>query len=801
MIQSAHCPECRRPLPADAPHGVCPHCVLDLGLSNDPSLVATTEPAGSSASASLKPNMAPRIDELAAHFPQLEILDLIGVGGMGSVYKAKQVGLDRIVALKVLAPHLGEETAFAERFNREARAMARMSHPNIVTVYDHGEVDGFYYLVMEYIDGVNLREILNTGAIQADEALRYVPQICEALQYAHDENIVHRDIKPENILVDRRGRVKIADFGLAKLLLRSRDDLTLTGTRQVMGTLHYMAPEQVEKPTAVDHRADIYSLGVVFYEMLTGELPIGRFAAPSDKAPVQTRFDDVVFRTLEKDPDRRYQRAGEMKQAVERLSSDSVYAAQPLPAKEPPVVNRPRSRPPSPLRVPVSLYNANGAETDGILRFDGKVLLLEYLEKHIIPGMKPKLNPVEIPLDHLVRLEVIEGLATLKLNVQTDLLAEDTRFSQRGMWTTKVKAADEPEARRLVTAVLEAEPQLTVSSRIDEAARAVKFLNTIDVGYFVIACIDFVCALALLVASVLAFFSRSHDGPVAGAWFLVFSLLSFSYVVLMALTGASLRKTSRYGFAMSGAIAGFFPLHIGVVAAIPFGVLALVLLQRGPIRAAFDADSAEREVADDRADSAAAARDVGTVAALFFYGVALLDGAGALAIGCVVCGLASADHIRHSGFGEAVLVWLVAVHVAQTLLFSLAALRARRFEARAFVLTATGAMLLPVHIGFVVGVPIAIYSLAVLGRRRVIDAFQQTRSPRNAPGNGKDPGDVAAAISARRRTRLAGSALLVAAAVNVVAGIGVGGWISLIVRHDMFAYCVAIGAWLGFAGL
>ena len=148
-------------------------------------------------------------------------------------------------------------------------------------VYDFGRTDEFFYFVMEYVDGVNLRALIRDGKLEPEQALKIVPQICDALQFAHDEGVVHRDIKPENILIDKKGRVKIADFGLAKLLGRTQDELSLTGTGQLMGTLGYMAPEQLQEAHTVDHRADIYSLGVVFYEMLTGKLPIGRFDPPS----------------------------------------------------------------------------------------------------------------------------------------------------------------------------------------------------------------------------------------------------------------------------------------------------------------------------------------------------------------------------------------------------------------------------------------------------------------------------------------------------------------------------------------
>jgi serine/threonine protein kinase len=158
--------------------------------------------------------------------------------------------------------------------------------------------------------------------IAPEEALAIVPKICEALQYAHDQGIVHRDIKPENILLDKRGQVKIADFGIAKIIGGSpKEARALTGAQDVVGTPHYMAPEQVAKPQTVDHRADIYSLGVVFYEMLTDDLPLGKFAPPSQKAVMDVRLDEVVLRALEEKPERRYQKASQVKSDVETIAS------------------------------------------------------------------------------------------------------------------------------------------------------------------------------------------------------------------------------------------------------------------------------------------------------------------------------------------------------------------------------------------------------------------------------------------------------------------------------------------------
>jgi hypothetical protein len=174
---------------------------------------------------------------------------------------------------------------------------------------------------MEYVDGVNLRQAIQAGHMDPKQALAIVPQICDALQFAHDEGVVHRDIKPENILIDKRGRVKIADFGLAKLLGQEAADHSLTATQQVLGTLRYMSPEQLEGTKTVDHRADIYSLGVVFYELLTGELPIGRFAAPSKKVEIDVRLDEVVLRALEKEPEQRYQHASEVRTDIDKIAS------------------------------------------------------------------------------------------------------------------------------------------------------------------------------------------------------------------------------------------------------------------------------------------------------------------------------------------------------------------------------------------------------------------------------------------------------------------------------------------------
>ena len=346
MADEKTCPHCAKPVPATALPGLCPECMLKVGLA------AQTGEVGLNGTRIIKappePPLAPA--EVAKLFPQLEILECLGRGGMGVVYKARQPRLNRLVALKILTPERESDPQFAERFEREAQALARLNHPNIVTIHDFGQTDGRYYLLMEFVDGLSLRQLERGGKLTAREALQIIPKICEALQFAHDEGVVHRDIKPENILLDKQGRLKIADFGIAKILgaepavphpslagARSASDGEDAGVAkpseaspappapgltkdQIVGTPHYMAPEQVEKPQAVDHRADIYSLGVVFYEMLTGELPLGKFQPPSQKVQVDVRLDEVVLHALEKEPERRYQHAKEVQSDVETIA-------------------------------------------------------------------------------------------------------------------------------------------------------------------------------------------------------------------------------------------------------------------------------------------------------------------------------------------------------------------------------------------------------------------------------------------------------------------------------------------------
>jgi serine/threonine protein kinase len=403
----------------------------------------------------------PSTQELGLKFPQLEIIELIGRGGMGAVYKARQKELDRIVALKILPPGIGDDAAFAERFAREAKALARLNHPGIVTIHDFGRTDGLYFFVMEFVDGVNLRQLLASARVSPREALAIVPQICDALQYAHDQGIVHRDIKPENILLDRRGRVKVADFGLAKIVeggagsplpadprsgtsagahggTRPTSELTEAG--KVMGTPAYMAPEQVGHPAEVDHRADIYALGVVFYQMLTGELPGKPIEAPSSKVHIDVRLDEVVLRALEKNPELRYQQVSEVKTMVESISSSSSLVTGTAPSPARPAATRGRLR--VALIVGVLVWFVAGTVTL-IMCPSWKVVAVISCPEKSQPG-----RPVEehfkfiASMIEIIRSDVILGRVIERLELDERSGKLDERWGRRnlGLKLTKAQA-------------------------------------------------------------------------------------------------------------------------------------------------------------------------------------------------------------------------------------------------------------------------------------------------------------------------------------------------------------------------
>ncbi len=267
-----------------------------------------------------------------------QVVRKLGAGGMANVYLAEDQELGRRVAIKILNERHANDEQFVERFRREAKNAAALSHPNIVSIYDRGEAEGTYYIAMEYLDGRSLKElILSRGPAPLNVAIEYVRQILSALRFAHRHGIVHRDIKPHNVLVDAEGRVKVTDFGIARA---GASQMTEAGS--IVGTAQYLSPEQA-RGTDVDQRSDLYSLGIVLYELLTGTLPFNgdtpveiamKHLSQTPELPSVLRpelpreLDLVVTRALAKDPDERYQSAEEMDADLERLSRGAAVSPE-----------------------------------------------------------------------------------------------------------------------------------------------------------------------------------------------------------------------------------------------------------------------------------------------------------------------------------------------------------------------------------------------------------------------------------------------------------------------------------------
>ena len=289
-----------------------------------------------------------------------ELIELIGRGGMANVYKAKCHRLNRMVAVKILKSDLADNAEFRRRFRDESQAVAKLSHANIVSVYDVSRSDDMEYIVMELIDGITLKQYMERrGQMDWREALHFVTQIMRALSHAHSRGIIHRDIKPQNIMVLRDGSVKVADFGIACLA-----DAAQTLTQEALGSVHYISPEQA-RGDRIDARSDIYSSGVVLYEMLTGRLPFEGDSAVSvaiqhlSSVPLSPRdinenvpeaLELICMKAMNPNPDRRYASAEAMLEDLEKFrkdpstnmeyiraelkEKDDVEPTQPIPADE-----------------------------------------------------------------------------------------------------------------------------------------------------------------------------------------------------------------------------------------------------------------------------------------------------------------------------------------------------------------------------------------------------------------------------------------------------------------------------------
>ncbi|MEI7911472.1 MAG: serine/threonine-protein kinase [Verrucomicrobiota bacterium] len=265
---------------------------------------------------------APEPARLAPLFPGYEIEGLIATGGMGAVYKAVQLSLDRPVAIKILPREFGEDESFRANFEAEAKAMARLNHPNLIGVYDFGEVAGMLFIIMEFVAGKTLFHSAHGIAIAPEAAARIAVGVCQGLAHAHEHGILHRDIKPGNILLDQQARPKIGDFGLARPI-----GAAVKAGETIFGTPHYTAPEVLMHPNQVDARADIFSVGVVLHELLTGRLPAADTRPTSVICGCDARFDAVIRRATHPVPDLRYPSAAEMAKDLRSIAAATPAAA------------------------------------------------------------------------------------------------------------------------------------------------------------------------------------------------------------------------------------------------------------------------------------------------------------------------------------------------------------------------------------------------------------------------------------------------------------------------------------------
>lgn len=307
MSTDTACPICGLPIPDDAPGGACPGCLLIMATD-----VADDDTPGGSR------HRLPSIEKLQEFFDGYRIESLAGIGGQATVYFAHDLAQERPVALKVLAIEQSANPEFLSRFALEAQTLAKLSHPGIVGVYESGQAGDYFFIAMQWVEGMTLRELLREKPVDALQAGQLIEQLCDALAYAHGQGVVHRDLKPENVLIGRDGQVRIADFGIAKLCEPSgADGLMLTATHARLGTAQYMAPEQMRGDQRIDARADLYALGVIFFELLTGELPLPFGLSPSKIAGVPAAYDRIVARCMKPRPEERFSSAEELKRQVQ----------------------------------------------------------------------------------------------------------------------------------------------------------------------------------------------------------------------------------------------------------------------------------------------------------------------------------------------------------------------------------------------------------------------------------------------------------------------------------------------------
>ena len=549
---TATCPRCTSKTGSD---GLCHRCLLQVGIELKHANNAMVGDAH-----------IPTIEELRKSFPHLEIKRLVGRGGMGAIYQARQTGLDRDVAIKIIDRRISKEGPFLDRFDREARALAKLSHPNIVTVYDYGQTDdGLAYLVMEYVNGLNLREAMESMSIDAHEAVEYIKTMCSALYYAHSKGVVHRDIKPENILLGDDGSLKIADFGIAKIV-DAHSPKQATATRQVLGTPHYLAPEQLASPNEADHRVDIYAVGVVFYELLTRQLPVGTFEAPSQvNSVLDQRYDAIVARSLNRRPTARYQSAEELRKALELVGSGAAATYEVVDIPDPFDQLAPAS-------VPFECDDMSGfAQALGTIQANQNGMLVEYHVCDNIWGtIMSRLHSISIPWNRIVGVEYQRGTFSGKFAIVGDSISALQKFprAESGRIEVTVKKSNSQLAERVIERVRALRPQVisSIPNLFTQSAKA-NFALAILLVFFSV----FNAGL-LAIAQILGAYHL--NGWMLAVSAIACTVLLVPLIVVQLVAGISHAATGSRTAAKIGVMTTMLPVSPFVLLGIPFGLWA-----------------------------------------------------------------------------------------------------------------------------------------------------------------------------------------------------------------------------------
>jgi serine/threonine protein kinase len=586
---SKTCEKCGKPLDKS---GTCQVCLINLGISQ----------GAEQSELDQKLSALPSIEDLNEHFPQLQITRLVGRGGMGAIYHARQTALERDVALKIIAKEVAGDTAFIERFEREAKTLARLSHPNIVTIFDFGRtIDGQAYLVMEFVDGINLREAMASNSVAREDALGLISTICKALEYAHSKGVVHRDIKPENILLGEDGTVKVADFGIAKIVDNSISTPTLTATRQVLGSLHYLAPEHLESPNQVDHRVDLYALGVIFYELLTGQLPLGRYEPPSAvSGGVDYRLDPVVMKALSRQPSQRYQNASELEGDLQRISGSQVDPQ--LSSGGSVSGSHHDSSAQQGAFVPFTLETFAGlARSVGFVRATPGELKIEHrLQDAIFGSVKSDTRVTSIPVANITSIDFVPSVFQSKLVIATDSIStmDNLPGAESGRVELKIKRSDSEMALQVVRALgfSPSKPHLVAALAESSAAHAVKLHSGwTTFGVFMIFC-GIVNAGLLAIAEV--FIAEELDTPemIAAA---VGAAVLFGPVIAIQIVSGLLSLVARpIGFARAASLVSMIPITPAWILSCPIGIWAYRWLKQKPAEPLPSLSPAQVETSD-----------------------------------------------------------------------------------------------------------------------------------------------------------------------------------------------------------